>query len=487
MLKLLSPGSYASRRVRFLVLFFVSLFGTLLGGIYFFRDSIVTPISSEIINIGLDDARSLFVTTLLLVAAAGTVGGLLGRRKSGALVGAGIVFWFGYLANFIQTETAPFTFDKHVYPLDPQALLNTSLVMIGLALFCALIGSSLGIALAGIILDPCYELLLSAWRYFTHRQVSWQEPVEPKMLAQVSTPELPLWEKIIRTLGQWLGIGVVLTSIVLSVNSGDLFQFWDTNLHLSPVSIHGTLVSGTLVSSALHGQRKNFLIYLPPSYYKGTTKHYPVLYLLHGSPGTAIDWKIGGNANGSADILIDTKEIPELIMVFPDGNGRPKVTSEWADSFDHRQLIETYVVRDLVHYVDQHYRTIPDSAHRAIGGLSMGGFGAMNIAEHHPNVFGSVISLGGYYKAEGGIWGKNVAYMQANSPLLTFPKNKAAWKLHIYLGAATKDQPYYNDTKAFMSMLRKLHIPYQFDLQPGRHRWSVWEEQMYKALQWVKW
>jgi len=174
-------------------------------------------------------------------------------------------------------------------------------------------------------------------------------------------------------------------------------------------------------------------------------------------------------------------------MVFPDGNGRPKVTSEWADSFDRGQLMETYVARDLVQYIDRHYRTIPDPAHRAIGGLSMGGFGAMNIAEHHPNVFGSVISLGGYYKAEGGIWGKNVAYMRANSPLLTFPRSKAAWKLHIYLGAATKDQPYYNDTKDFMRMLATLHISYRFDLENGFHRWRVWDLQMYNALHWLKW
>lgn len=487
MLKLLSSG-YRSSRVRFILLFCVSLLGTLLGGAYFFRDDIVTGISSVIINIGLDDARSLFVVTLLMTVVSALVGGLLGRRKSGAMLGAAIVFWFRYLAGFIQSEMVPhFDGGGHLKPLNSQVLLNTSFIMMGLALFAAFIGAAVGIALAEVMLDPLYELFRPAWRYFAHRRPVWQEATEPRVTVHVGEAERPLWERIVRTLGQWLGIGVVITSLVLTMNSGNLFQFWDTSLHSTPVSVHGTIVAGTLVSSALHGQRKNFLIYLPPSYYKATTKHYPVLYLLHGSPGTDIDWKIGGNANGSADTLINYKGIPELIMVFPDGNGRPKMTSEWANSFDHRQLIETYVVRDLVQYIDQHYRTIPDAAYRAIGGLSMGGFGAMNIAEHHPDVFGSVISLGGYYVAEGAIWGKNVAYMRANSPLFTFPKNKAAWKLHIYLGAATKDQPYYNDTKIFMKMLSKLHIPYRFDLQPGHHRWAVWEVQMYHALQWLRW
>jgi S-formylglutathione hydrolase FrmB len=305
----------------------------------------------------------------------------------------------------------------------------------------------------------------------------------------VRVAELPLWEKIVRAIGQWLGIGVVIASLVLASNSVELFQFApDVGVHIPPlIPTHGTLGSGVLVSPALRGMRKGFLIYLPPSYSTDKTKRYPVIYLLHGTPGSERDWVRGGRIVESADTLIATNEIPGLIMVMPDGNGRPKVTPEWADSFDHRQLMETYVVRDLVHYIDQHYRTIPDAAHRAIGGLSMGGFGAMNIAEHHPNIFGSVISLGGYYYAEGGIWGNNAAYMQANSPMITFPKNKAAWKLHIYLGAATKDQPYYNDTKDFTRLLSKLHIPYSFDLERGYHSWKVWQKQTYLALLWLKW
>ncbi len=487
MLKLLSSG-YRSSWARFTLLFCVSLLGTLLSEAYFFRDDIVTGISSVLINIGLDDARSLFVVALLMIVASAMVGGLLGRCKSGVMIGAGIVFWFRYLASFIQAEVAPhFDGGGHLEPLNSQALLSTVFIMMGLALFAAFIGAAVGIALAEVIFDPCYELLYPAWHSFVQRQPIWQKPTRPQMAVHAQEAERPLWEKIVRAFGQWLGIAVVITSLVLTMNSGDLLQFWDTSLHRSPVSLHSTIVAGTVVSSALHGQRKNFLIYLPPSYYQATKKRYPVLYLLHGSPGTDIDWKVGGNANGSADTLIAYKEIPELIMVFADGNGRPKMTSEWANSFDQRQLIETYVVRDLVQYIDQHYRTIPDAAHRAIGGSSMGGFGAMNIAEHHPTVFGSVISFGGYYLAEGAIWGKNVAYIRANSPLLTFPKNKAAWKLHIYLGAATKDQPYYNDTKVFMKMLNKLHIPYRFDLGFGHHSWGIWEVQMYHALQWLKW
>ena len=202
------------------------------------------------------------------------------------------------------------------------------------------------------------------------------------------------------------------------------------------------------------------IVYLPPTYntHIGQNKRYPVLYLLHGSPGQAHDWFTAGKANQSADTLIALGKIPELIMVLPDGNGRPGATSEWANSYDQHQLIESYVVNDVVKYIDSKYRTIPDAANRAIGGLSMGGFGATNIAVHHPDIFGSVISLGGYYYAEGGIWGNNAAYMQQNSPADVLPSNKQAWKLLFFLGAGTQDQPYYTDTQQFAQELDGLHI-----------------------------
>ena len=285
--------------------------------------------------------------------------------------------------------------------------------------------------------------------------------------------------------------------LFLASNSANLFLYSpDLGLHIQPtlhnadgLPAHGTIVQDSLVSSALGGQRKPFLVYLPPSYNtpQGHTKRYPTLYLLHGSPGRDIDWFAAGKANLSADTLIDSNKIPELILILPDGNGRPGATSEWGNSPDGHQNIETYVAIDLVKYVDSKYRTLAEPAYRGIGGLSMGGFGAMNIAVHHPDVFGFVIALGGYYRAEGSIWGNNPAYIQANSPIDILPQMPQAWKLHIFLGAASKDQPYYNDTIQFTQVLQRLHIPYHLDIEDGYHAWTVWQVQLYKALLWLHW
>ena len=286
--------------------------------------------------------------------------------------------------------------------------------------------------------------------------------------------------------------------IILASSAGEVILYApDANLHTAPaissphgkVAAHSTIVADSLISPALNGQRRIFKVYLPPSYNtaQGRTKIYPALYLLHGSPGSDMDWFRAGDSNQSADTLIATGQIPELIIIAPDGNGRAGLPSEWGDSFDGKQRIATFVAVDLVKYVDQHYRTIPLPADRAIGGNSMGGFGAVNIALHYPGVFGSAISLGGYFKAEGGVWNNNAAYMRTNSPADIITTDKPAWTLHMFIGAATKDQPFYSDALNFAKQVSALRIQYHLDIQKGFHSWKIWQIQMYNALLWLRW
>ncbi|GHO98408.1 hypothetical protein KSF_084560 [Reticulibacter mediterranei] len=463
---------------------FISFSLALLGGAWLLSKTVIDPLVSAIINVGLDPLRSQFIAALIMTMLAALLGATLGRNRLSALLGAGAAFCLNYLLGFIQLELRP-VYDPggHLEPLDMTALVHTSFVMVALALLSAFLGSATGVAAGEILLDPPWRLGRLLWQRFQRNTLA--SPLVNNGLAAPPS----LWQIII----SWLGVAGLATLLVVGATGATpLFIFSpDVGLHVAPSvqKAHGTIVQGSLVSSALNGQTRSFLVYLPPSYNTpaGKTKHYPTLYLLHGTPGKDSDWMTGGRVAESADTLIDTGKTAELIMVIPDGNGRPGQTSEWANSFDQRQRLETFVASDLVTYVDQHYRTIPDAAHRGIGGLSMGGFGATNIAVHHPTIFGTVISLGGYYRAEGAIWGHNAAYMQQNSPLNVLPRNRSAWKLHMYIGAATKDQPYYKYAQQFIQELHTLHVPYHFDLQNGYHSWRVWQVQMYNALGWVKW
>lgn len=473
---------------------FVSLVLALLGGIVLFNDLIISNLVSFIINIGLDPLRAQLIAALIMTAGAALVGGAGGRRKVGAMLGAGGVFCFSYLMAFIQLELQPFHDPGGILePLNSGALLYTACVMLALALLSAFVGAAVGVALGEVLLDPPYRLLRLVWQRsrsgHAHNALQRKEDL-------IGSHSSSSTRSVREIFGSWLGTLIMLVLIVLASGSSDLFIFSpDIGLHTPPLvhtkggPAHSAIVQDEVVSPALNMQKRSFLVYLPPSYNtaQGRNKRYPTLYLLHGSPGGEHDWFSAGKAGQSADTLIALNKMSEVILVAPDGNGRPGATSEWGDSFDHRQNMETFVAVDLVRYVDQKYRTIAEAAYRGIGGLSMGGFGAMNIAVHHPDVFGFVISLGGYYRAEGSIWGGNAAYIRENSPIDVLPTVARAWKLHIYIGAATKDQPYYNDSKQFVQELDRLHIPYHLDIQNGFHSWGVWQTQLYNAFLWLHW
>lgn len=475
-----------------LLWFFVAMLTALLGGILLWvsANDIVTI---QIISTGFDTLRSQLIAALLLTAGAALIGAMLTKRKLGALVGASLAFCGYYLLPFIQVQLQPvYDAGHHLRPLDQAALIHTSMIMAALGILSAFIGSAVGTALYEAVLEQPFILLGAVWQRITAQR---KQDIADRTTHSVAVPRKAA---VVRSTGRWLGLACLILLAFFAAQSTDIFVLSpDTNIHQAPktgtisgVAALGTLEKVTMISHVLGNKLRSFMLYLPPTY-KVSKKRYPTLYLLHGSPGTITDWINGGKAAESANTLIGLQQTRELIMVFPDGNGAGRlVPSEWGNSGNHAQLMETYVASELVKYVDQHYRTIPSADYRAIGGLSMGGFGAANIGIHHPDVFGSVIALGGYYTAfvePNHIWGNDASYRFYNSPLYEIRTNEQAAKLHFFLGAATQDQPYYEYTLQFASQLKHLDIPYTLTLEAGHHAWKVWADQLYRALLWIKW
>ncbi|WP_315816796.1 alpha/beta hydrolase [Paraflavitalea speifideaquila] len=126
------------------------------------------------------------------------------------------------------------------------------------------------------------------------------------------------------------------------------------------------------------------VVVLPAGYDKGKT--YPVVYLLHGYSGNYADWVKKVKGVGLAADLYN------MIIVCPDGN----FSSWYFDSpIDSAWRYETYVSKELVNWVDEHYSTIRNRAGRGITGLSMGGHGALYLAFRHQEVFGVAGSMSG--------------------------------------------------------------------------------------------
>ena len=153
-------------------------------------------------------------------------------------------------------------------------------------------------------------------------------------------------------------------------------------------------------------------IYLPYDYIHGTDKNqrFPVVYLLHGSPGNPYDFVKHGHWQIFSEQAATANNFVAPILVAPDGNYAEAAfgDSEWLNSADSLNRFEDFVVDQVVPYIDQHYRTIATPDGRVIGGVSEGGYGAVNIALHNPAVFGSVIALSGYYTNDGSGWARRI-------------------------------------------------------------------------------
>ncbi len=118
----------------------------------------------------------------------------------------------------------------------------------------------------------------------------------------------------------------------------------------------------------------------------------PVVYFLHGLPGNGSDLF----AHGAADVLdhMFATGIPPFVVACPTGTGNAHRDTEWANSVDGRDRLETYVFARVIPAVEGSNRR--DGAHRFIAGFSMGGYGAANLALRHPHAFAAA-SFAGYF------------------------------------------------------------------------------------------
>jgi S-formylglutathione hydrolase len=148
------------------------------------------------------------------------------------------------------------------------------------------------------------------------------------------------------------------------------------------------------------------VVYLPPSYGVDAQRRYPVVYYLTGFADqiflyTHVPYYQGFLLQDAMDRLIGEKKIREMIVVIP--NGLTPLGGSFYVNSPVNGNWEDFVVRDLVGRIDAGYRTIAAPRSRAISGHSMGGFGALNMAMRHPDVFAAVYALSPGLAAPGGL------------------------------------------------------------------------------------
>jgi len=210
-----------------------------------------------------------------------------------------------------------------------------------------------------------------------------------------------------------------------------------------------------------------------PDHYK-TAGKLPVVYLLHGYSGDYSDWikKVPAVASYADQY--------KVIIVCPDGGFAGWYLNSPVEQ--HSQY-ETFIIKELLPWVDQHFPTYATRQKRAIMGLSMGGFGALYLAIEHQDIFGAAGSMSGAVDLTGlagsfgidkllGPYSKYPKRWEQHSiPYLTHKLVNDSLKLIIDCGS---DDFLYQQNLALHNKLLYDKINHDFITRPGAHTWTYW-------------
>jgi enterochelin esterase-like enzyme len=207
-----------------------------------------------------------------------------------------------------------------------------------------------------------------------------------------------------------------------------------------------------------------YRVYLPPCYDEEPSRMYPVLYLIHGQSYSDTQWDRLGVPE-RADRLIMSGEVSPFIVVMP----RDRVWTE--PTMDNFGLA---VGQSLIPWVDEHYRTIPDRDHRAIGGLSRGGAWAVHIGLSNWDLFSAIGVHSGF------VFHSDVQpiYQWLNS----IPEGMTP---RVYLDIGNSDRPDITvGAKWLEQLLTRYNVPHEWHMFVGEHEEEYWQAHVDDYLRW---
>jgi enterochelin esterase-like enzyme len=261
-------------------------------------------------------------------------------------------------------------------------------------------------------------------------------------------------------------------------------------LATAQTALAGVVVTREFKSTAL-ARSWTYAVYLPTGYDTSDLR-YPALYLLHGSGGNLYQWVNQGRIQQTADALIASGDIPPAVIVMPDAG------TSWF--VNRKEKMETAIITELIPDVEKSLHVLRSRDGRLVGGLSMGGYGAMRFALKYPEMFAAAALLSpAIYNPEppensvartAGVFGAPVydasVWKSLNYPALWegYLAKKSPVSMYINSG---DDDDFFTEFEAvqFYELLRKNKQPAELRIVDGAHAWSVWESTIGDALKYI--
>jgi S-formylglutathione hydrolase FrmB len=239
---------------------------------------------------------------------------------------------------------------------------------------------------------------------------------------------------------------------------------------------------GAVLQGAFPGTARPGYIYLPPGFTR--TKRYPVVYLLHGMPGSPSEFLDGTEIAQFADNAIAAGAVRPFVAVMPAAGTRRRYNGEWAGSW------EGALVDNVVPWVDANLPTVAAPRGRVIAGLSAGGYGAVDIALRHPDLFGAAESWSGYFHPlrDGPFRHATAAVLAAHDPTLLARKERsvlAAEGMRFFVSSGPSHSHWFKEsaTVRYAAELRTLGLAVTLRLYPTLR--GEWRDQLDAGLTWA--
>jgi enterochelin esterase-like enzyme len=237
----------------------------------------------------------------------------------------------------------------------------------------------------------------------------------------------------------------------------------------------GSQVVRLSLESAETGIKMPFLVYLPEGY--GGGEAYPVWYALHSYTTSETMWLDTSGVGRMADEMIARGELRPMIMVFPRTryDSAKAIQEDMKDGVRDESGMGRFLTKELIPYVDAHFDTDASPEGRFIGGFSMGGYFALEIAFQHPGLFrkaGAFNPALAFSDFSGGQFEKWLypdAAAEALSDAAAFARAKGLDKIQVYLDCGRVNDPFSEGTQSLNLALKARGIPVTFSIHDGGH------------------